>query len=62
MSKKLNIFYFFIENFKTLLKPVSLEYQLIFPLQLIDFEKKKNQFWKIVGWNQTYKNIHIAGQ
>ena len=42
MSKKLNIFLFFIENFKTLLKPVSLEYQLIFPLQLIDFEKKKS--------------------
>ena len=63
MSKKLNIFYFFIENFKTLPKPVSLEYQLIFPLQLIliDFEKN-NQFWEILGWNQTYKNIHIAGQ
>ena len=42
---------------------MSLEYQLIFPLQLIliDFEKN-NQFWETVGWNQIYKNIHIDSQ
>ena len=63
MSKKLKNFHFLIKFFKTLLKPMYLEYQLIFPLQLIliDFEKN-NQFWEIVGWNQTYKNIHIDSQ